>query len=190
MRILYVHGINRVAETYGEYFASQGHFFSLYEPNLAGGTSPLPAKLALMPGRLLDLRHVIGYLDSKSFDLVHIHWASYGILGLTSRIPFIVECHGTDVRYRLQNFFFRSLLNPVFRRAAAVLCITPDLLSVVQPIRSDTIFLPGPVKTELFTPLADNQRNASLPWTILLFTRLDPIKGPEIAIEGIERFSR
>lgn len=190
MRILYVHGINQVAETYGKYFASQGHSFSLYEPMLTGGNSPLPIKLALMPGRLFDLRHVVGNLDSKSFDLVHIHWASYGILGLMSRIPFIVECHGTDVRYRLQSSFFRFLLNPIFRRAAAVLCITPDLLPVVQSIRSDAIFLPGPVETKQFTPLTDNQRNTSRPWTILLFTRLDPIKGPEIAIEGIERFAQ
>lgn len=30
---------------------------------------------------------------------------------------------------------------------------------------------------------------ASRPWTILLFTRLDPIKGPDIAVEGIARFA-
>lgn len=190
MRILYIHGINQVAETYGKYLASRGHFFSLYEPKLSGGAGPLPIKLALMPGRLFDLRKVVGRLDAKSFDLVHIHWASYGILGLASRIPFIVECHGTDVRYRLQHPFFRSLLTSAFQRAAVVLCITPDLLPVVQSIRSDAIFLPGPVETQRFAPLTDNQRNPSLPWTILLFTRLDPIKGPEIAIEGIEQFTR
>jgi glycosyltransferase involved in cell wall biosynthesis len=190
MRILYVHGINQVAKTYGKYLANQGHIVSLYEPSLAGGNSPLPIKLALMPGRLFDLRNVVGQLDTKFFDLAHIHWASYGVLGLISRIPFIVECHGSDVRYRLQQPFLRSLLTPVLQRATAVLCITPDLLPVVQSVRPDALFLPGPLDTDQFAPLADNQGDRSDPWTVLLFTRLDPIKGPEIAVEGIERFTR
>ncbi len=187
MRILYVHGINQVAETYGKYFASHGHFFSLYEPKLTGGNSPLPIKLASMPGRLFDLRQVVGRLDAKFFDLVHIHWASYGILGLTSRIPFIVECHGSDVRTRLQHPFFRSILTPVFRKAAAILCITPDLLPAVQLVRPDAIFLPAPIDTKRFAPAQAMQlprlRN------ILLFTRLDPIKGVDVAVEGIKQFS-
>src|SRR5205814_10049809 len=62
----------------------------------------LPVKMAFMPWRVLDMRRVVGKLNRSHFDIVHIHWASYGVLGLASRIPYIVHCHGGDVRHRLQ----------------------------------------------------------------------------------------
>ena len=186
MRILYIYNINQVAQTYGDGLALDGYTVQIFEPSLAGGSASLAVKLSRMPGRLLDLRHVLGILNKEHFDLVHIHWASYGILGLTSKIPFIVECHGSDVRYRANTPFFRSVLTPVFRRAKAVLCITPDLLTPVRSIRSDALFFPGPVDTNRFVMV---ENRLSQPWTVLLFTRLDPIKGPEIASEGIARFA-
>lgn len=185
MRILYVHNINQVAEVHAHELTRRNHVVKIYEPNLTGGLASLPIKLAMMPGRVLSLRHIVGDLSPHLFDIVHIHWASYGILGLASRIPFIVECHGTDVRHRLKEPFFRSLLTAIFSRAASVICITPDLLPIVQSIRPDAIFFPAPIDTERFTPAEDKQ---SRPWTILLFARLDPEKGSEIAIEGILRF--
>ncbi len=186
MRILHVHPINQVAQNYMRGLAELGHTGTLYEPNLAGGGAVLPIKLAMMPGRIFDLRHIVRDLDSHQYDLAHIHWASYGILGLASRIPYIIQCHGTDVRERLNSPTFRFVLSPVLRRAAAVLCTTPDLMSVVRNLRPDALFLPGPVDISQFSPLQGG--NPPHPWTILLFTRLEPIKGVEVAIEGIERF--
>ena len=186
MRILYIYNINQVAETYANRLALDGHVVKVFEPNLAGGSASRAIKLAMMPGRILDLRRVLGDLNKDHFDLVHIHWASYGILGLISPIPFIIECHGSDVRYRTREPFFHAVLTPIFQKAKAVLCITPDLLSPVQSIRSDTLFFPGPVDTDRFAPLENEQTK---PWTVLLFTRLDPIKGPDIAATGIARFA-
>jgi len=186
MRVLYIYNINQVAEAYGNRLASHGYTVKIFEPSLAGGSASLPVKLSLMPSRLLDLRCVLDVLNKEHFDLVHIHWASYGILGLMSRIPFVIECHGSDVRYRAKELFFRSVLEPIFHSAKAVLCITPDLLPPVQSMRSDALFFPGPVDTDRFAPI---ESRAPQPWTILLFTRLDPIKGPDMAIEGIARFA-
>jgi glycosyltransferase involved in cell wall biosynthesis len=202
MRILYVHNINHVAQTHSNDLTRRGHSVEVYEPSLIGADAPLPIKLTLMPARILDLRHVIGRLNPDYFDLVHIHWASYGVLGLISQIPFIVECHGADVLFRLQqpSFvhglgadvlyrlkrpLFHPLLTSIFLRAAAVMCITPDLLPIVQSIRPDAIFFPAPIDTERFAPRRDIQPQ---PWTILLFARLDPDKGVDIATQGIERF--
>ncbi|HLW03723.1 MAG TPA: glycosyltransferase [Ktedonobacterales bacterium] len=132
MCILQVRDINQVAE---QYASARGHSAAVYEPSLAGGFAPLPIKLAMIPGRLFSLRRVVGRLDQAHFDLAHIHWASYGVLGLASRIPFVLQCHGSDVRARLETPFFRALLAPVFRRAGAVLCIIPDLLDVTRSLR-------------------------------------------------------
>ena len=125
-------------------------------------------------------------ITPHQYDLAHIHWASYGILGLAGRIPYVVQCRGTDVRERLNSPAFRLVLSPVLRRAAAVLCITPDLMSVVRCVRPDALFLPAPVDVSQFSPHQGGL--PPHPWTILLFTRLEPIKGVEVAIEGIVRF--
>ncbi len=185
MRILHVHNINQVASIYTSELAKRGHSVAVYEPSLKGGFAPLPVKLAFMPQRIFDLRHIIGSLNTNHYDIVHIHWASYGVLGLASRIPFVVQCHGDDVLVPT----FRPVLAPIFRRAAAVIGITPDLIPLIQAVRPDALFMPGPIDTELFAPLNNNEVATSRPWTILLFSRLDPKKGPEIAMKGIVRFA-
>jgi glycosyltransferase involved in cell wall biosynthesis len=190
MRILTVNNINQVAEICKRDLTRRGHSVTLYEPSLVGGLAPLPIKLAMMPGRILDMRHVAGNLNTDSFDIVHIHWASYGVLGLVGKIPFIVHCHGSDVRYRLQRPCFRLMLTTIFRRAAAVMCITPDLLPVVRSVRPDAIFFPAPIDTERFAPGVDNRQLLSQPWTILLFARLDVTKGVDISTQGIARFAQ
>jgi glycosyltransferase involved in cell wall biosynthesis len=151
-----------------------------------GDSAPIPIKLAKMPGRIFDLRHIVGNLSLNHFDLVHIHWANYGVLGFMSWIPFIIHCHGEDVLHPT----FRPILDPIFRRAAAVLAITPDLMPRVQSIRPDALFFPGPIDTDLFSPTEYSQTSRTLPWTILLFARLVPKKGLEIATKGIAQFAQ
>jgi glycosyltransferase involved in cell wall biosynthesis len=186
MRILHIETINHVASTYAPALDRRGHVSTIYKPSLRGAGRPLPIKLTMMPTRVLDLRHVLGKLNRDYFDVVHIHWASYGILGLASKVPVIVQCHGSDVRERLKAPLFRAMLAPVFRRAGAVLCITPDLLPIVKTLRSDAIFFPAAVDTERFSPENDTQTR---PWTILLLARLDPTKGTDIAMAGIQAFA-
>ena len=124
MRILQVHQINQVAYTYGEDLERRGHYVEVYEPSLVGGLAPLPVKMAFMPWRVLDMRHVVGKLNRSHFDIVHIHWASYGVLGLASRIPYIVHCHGGDVRHRLQH-----PLSRVMSELQAMSCARPVIAS-------------------------------------------------------------
>ncbi len=187
MRILYVHNMNQMAGTFGEDLTRRGHSVQVYEPRLASGFAPLPLNLALMPGRILEMRHSADKLNPSHFDLAHICWASYGVLGLVSRIPFIVHCRGTDVRERLQQPFFHLMFKPIFHRAAAVLCTTPDLLPILRPVCPDAQFFPLPVDTEQFAP---GKREQSRPWTVLLFARLDLNKGCDVAMEGIARFAQ
>lgn len=188
MRILHIHNINGVAETFSKELIQRGHCSSLYQPDLEGSDAAIFMKLAKMPRRLFSLRSGIKEIWSNTFDLVHIHWASYGLLGLTSNVPFIVECHGDDVRQRLRNPIFRIPLSTFLRRASAVLCITPDILPVVREVTPNAIFLPGPIDTELFAPRPNEQLDNVGSRTILLFTRLDSDKGCDIALQGIEQF--
>jgi len=189
MRILHVNNINQVARIYADELAIRGHTVAVYEPSLRGGFAPLPVKLTLMPERIFDLRRIVGSLNTSHYDIVHIHWASYGVLGLVSRLPFIVHCHGNDVRDRLKYPLYRQILITLLRRAAAVLCVTPDLLPYVRAIRPDAIFSPGPIDTEQFVPGQSGHHHLPDSWTIMLFARFDPEKGTETAIQGIVRFA-
>lgn len=190
MRILHIHNINRVAEAFNKELIQRGHCSSLYQPNLEGSGAALPMKIAKMPQRLFSLRDVVKELCSNKFDIVHIHWASYGLLGLVSNTPFIIECHGDDVRSRLRHPLFRVPLRAFLRKASAVLCITPDLLPVVQEVIPRALFFPGPIDTDVFAPELNEPLNDTRPCTILLFTRLDPVKGCDIAIQGIVQFAK
>lgn len=190
MRILYIHTINQMAKTYARDLELRGHEVTVFEPDVRGAGARLPLKLWLFPRRILSMRRVLRSLHPDYFDLVHIHWASYGIFGLFSKIPFIVHCHGSDVRTRLSHPFFRPLLSASLRQAAAVLCVTPDLLPVVRMVRPDASFSPGPIDTVAFAPIGEQDAAPAHPWTILLFSRLDPDKGSDIAVEGIARFQR
>ncbi len=197
MRILHVETINRVAHTYMRGLDRRGHISTVFEPSLAGASRPLPIKLAMMPSRLFDLRRVTSQLTPQHCDITHIHWATYGILGFTSRVPFIVHCHGKDVMpfdayakgdelaYHVKPHPLRPVLAQVFRRAAAVLVITPDLLTPARAIHADVVFFPGPVDTDTFSPLAES---VPRPFTVLLFSRLHPTKGCEMAMEAMVRF--
>ncbi len=189
MHILYINDVNGVAETFSEELIQRGHSTFLYKPNQDGGFASLPRKIVMIPKRLFDLRRAVKELRSSRFDLAHIHWASYSIVGLASRIPFIIECHGTDVRDRLKNPFFRVLLYFSFQRAAAVLCITPDILPIVQTIYPKARFFPGPIDTNFFVPQHECL-NTPRPWTILLFARLDRVKGCETTVQGIVSFTK
>ena len=187
MRILQVNHINQVAYIYGKDLSRRGHFVDVYEPDMIAGLAPLPVKLALMPRRLLDMRKVTGKLDKNYYDIVHIHWASYGVLGLMSKVPFVVHCHGDDILCPT----FPPILKPIFKRAAVVMGITPDLVPLIQSIRPDALFLPGPIDTDRYRPVTevDNEGGGERPWTILLFGRLVSKKGPEIATQGIAQFA-
>ena len=81
MRILHIHNINEVAEMFNKELIQRGYRSSLYQPDLEGSGAALPIKLAKMPQRLFSLQNVVKTIRSNKFDLVHIHWASYGLIG-------------------------------------------------------------------------------------------------------------
>ncbi|HEX9069598.1 MAG TPA: glycosyltransferase family 4 protein [Ktedonobacterales bacterium] len=197
MRILHVETLNQVAESYIRGLDRLGHTSTIFRPSLVGAGRPLPIKMALMPARVVDLGREARRLNAKHYDIMHINWATYGILGLASRVPFIVHCHGSDIRpyevypkgdelgYRTRPLRSQAILAHIFRRAAAVLVITPDLLPIARAMRPDAMFLPGPVDTHRFSPADDLTPH---PFTVLHFARLAPEKGNPVALEGMMRF--
>lgn len=185
MRITHVETINNVAHGYAAGLDHLGHTSTFYEPSLRGAGAPLSRKLAAMPARVLDLRRGVRMLTPAQCDIAHIHWASYGVVGMLGHVPFVVHCHGADVRRRAYDPRFRGMLRLIFSRAAAVLCITPDLSAPVRTLRPDALLVPAAIDTSAFVPAPMDQ---SAPWTVLLFARLDVLKGAPVAVRALEAF--
>lgn len=188
MRILQINPLpgNPIPLYYEAQLAARHHMIETYRPSTAGAGRPLPIKALLVPRRLLSMEQAVGKMSKRHFDVAHIHWASYSPLGLGSRIPYVIHCHGSDVRHRLRKPLYRAALGPGLDKAAAVFYATPDLAEPVRQARPDAIFMPVPIDVTRFTPEVTRPPR---PFTIMLFGRLEAGKGSRLAMEGIMRFA-
>lgn len=150
---------------------------------------PLPSRRGLIsrllrsPARLwpwLSLPYVV---KRDEFDILHLHFATVSPIGLLSQKPYVVHCHGTDIREGIHKWYRTAIISRSLKKAAAVLYSTPDLAAHVTPFRSDAQFLPNPVDTDRFTPTRSDQTDRL---KILLYSRPSEIKGTPMAVKGLE----
>ena len=101
MRFVQVNDIASVASELAVALRKRGHHVDLLYPKLHGaGLSPL-WKLAVAPLRSLDWLRLAWRLRQGHYDAVHIHYGYLGIVGLIARVPYVLHCHGDDVRETL-----------------------------------------------------------------------------------------
>jgi glycosyltransferase involved in cell wall biosynthesis len=100
------------------------------------------------PVRALDWLDIIRRVRAGKYDLAHIHYAYLGNLGWLGHIPYLLHCHGTDLRG--QTAFTRPLIRTALRHARHVFYATPDLWEYLRDIRPDAEFLPNPIDLERF----------------------------------------
>jgi glycosyltransferase involved in cell wall biosynthesis len=113
-------------------------------------------------------------------SVVHIHYATQGVIALAAGRPYVIHCHGSDVRGARPGSLRGRILAPILRRAALVLYATPDLAADVRRFRNDAVFLPNPIDTGAFTPGGAATRD------VLLATSLDQVKGSRQAIDALD----
>lgn len=153
-----------------------GHEAELYQPFTGGAGVSLPGKFGLMGSRLLEAFRLGAKVRRDEYDLIHIHYAYFGTLGILGRFPYILHCHGTDVRANLYSPVFSKITAMSLRRARRVYFSTPDLAEHVIRVRPEAHFLPNPVDTEAFSsndPPAVSHKGLK----VLIISRLEPIKG-------------
>jgi glycosyltransferase involved in cell wall biosynthesis len=183
MRILHIHDIAHVGETLVEGLRQLGHDAQLRQLNLAARHSSTLIKLLVSPLRLREMLRVNQEVRRDRYDIVHIHFAYLGWLGILGRYPYFLHCHGSDVRRDLKDWRRRWFIQKSIQQAKKVFFVTPDLAEIVQSIRPDAIYLPNPVRTDLFRP---HPRPTDNKIKILFISAFDPIKRPDIAITGVQ----
>lgn len=87
-------------------------------------------------------------------DIAHAHYCRYpAYAALLSRKPYIIHCHGTDIRHGM-NFWQRLSL----AKSRRVLLSTPDLLEILP----DAVWLPNPINLNHFKPSREHDGNKVL----------------------------
>lgn len=184
MRIAHVNDIAFVGSTLVREMRRLGHVADLIEPFRAGATLPYPWKAMTFPVRLAGLLAGGLVVRQGHYDVVHVHYARLGWLGPLSGRPYILHCHGTDVRGLAMGSSWARVVVPVLQRAVAVYYSTPDLAVDVVPFRPTATFLPNPIDTRIFAPDPSGPAPSR---DVLVGVRLDESKGIDAIIETIRR---
>ncbi len=90
----------------------------------------------------------------KASGLLHVNYALQDafITGLIHNRIDILHAHGSDVRYSMKTRRWGWMVKSNLIKAKKVLVSTPDIISVVKPIRNDVQYLPNPIDTDRFKP--------------------------------------
>lgn len=184
MRILHINNVANVGYTFVEGLKKLGHHAELRPLRLVAAKRSTFIKILVSPVRLQEMLGVNRQVKSNHYDIIHIHFAYLGVLGIVGRYPYFLHCHGSDVRIGLQDPIRRWPVIQSIKKAQTVLFVNPELASIVRPIRSDAVFLPNPIHTDLFYP---NYKSPNRPPRILIISLLSPLKGVDVAFKAVRQ---
>ncbi len=183
MRVAQVNDIAYVGSTLTRALRATGIDADLIEPRHPGAGWPYPWKLATFPVRLAALLGSAVRIRAGRYDVVHVHYARLGLLGALSGRPYVIHCHGSDIRGVRPRSVWGLAMRPFLAGAARVYFATPDLAPWVRAFRPDATFLPNPIEVPEFEALARNDLERR---DLLIGVRLDATKG----VDEIEQVVR
>jgi glycosyltransferase involved in cell wall biosynthesis len=183
MRIAEINDIASVASELADGLRARGHDVTVIRPRLLGGGLPWMVKPIVGPVRAVEWTQIIREIHAGKFDVVHIHYAYLGMVGVLGKFPYILHCHGSDVREVTP--FTRPMIERALEGAARVFYATPDLGEFVLSRRPDAEFLPNPVDSEQFAP----QSPASDHTGVYICCGLTDIKGAPRLLTACRRLA-
>lgn len=184
MRIAEINDVASVASEITSGLVRRGHEVELIHPRLYGAHLPDAIKPVVAPARLYDWANIVRRVRGRRFDLLHIHYAYLGMVGVLARKPYLLHCHGGDV-WGLTPFT-RPLAARALRSAAHVFYSTPNLAPYTHRYRPDAEFLPNPIDTALFAPTSA----AGTQGGVYICCALDDFKGGRVLLEACRELCR
>ncbi len=183
MRIAEINDIASVASDLAKGLRDRGHDVTVIRPRLFGGGLPWMVKPVVGPVRGVEWAQIIRKVREGNFDIVHIHYAYLGMMGVLGKFPYMLHCHGSDVREITP--FTRPMIQRALRNAEKVYYATPDLAAYVLARRPDAEFLPNPVDAELFRPIEPAGGRDS----VFICCSLSDIKGAPRILDACRRLA-
>lgn len=184
MRIAEINDIASVASGLADGLTARGHEVRVMRPRLVGSSLPWMVKPVVGPVRAVEWAQIIREVHSGNYDLVHIHYAYLGMLGVLGKFPYMLHCHGSDVREITP--FTRPMIERALRAADKVYYATPDLASYVLARRPEAQFLPNPVDSGQFRPTSP----ASESKRVYICCGLTDIKGAPRLLDACRRLAK
>ena len=178
------HGVEIMRARYGpDALERVGYTGALREPMRA----TLLAPLMLPP--FIGTLWAVAAREARAFrpDIVHAHWwIPGGWIASRLRLPFIVTCHGTDVRL-LEKPLWRALGGRVMRRAGAITTasdfLARDIARFLPDVASRISVTTMPMDIELFATGAGATK--ATPPRVLYAGNLIASKGVDVLIDAI-----
>jgi glycosyltransferase involved in cell wall biosynthesis len=185
-RIALVHDVAGIAEVQAQLLRTAGHEVDEIALPVIGATWRWPTKAVALPIRLAAYLPAAMRLRRGKYDVVHVHWLTHGIVGVLARRPFFAQAHGSDLHLNLNNPVYRLVTRRVLRSATKVFYVTPNLRTFLKEVDGKLLYLPNPV----------DMRGVGQPYPpptqvskVVVFTRLDPVKGVDRIFPAVERLS-
>jgi glycosyltransferase involved in cell wall biosynthesis len=186
-RIALVHDIAGVAEIQAGILRRGGHEVDhIRLPDFGAGWSWL-AKAVTLPLRLLLYLPSILLLRRGNYDVIHIHWVPRGIVGLLVGKPFLIKAHGSDLHQQIHTPGLFALNRRVLRHASIIFYVTPNLASLIRKFEPKIRYLPNPVNV---TSLGNTPKPPQRVHRVVIFSRLDPVKGVDRVFPAVEQLAR
>ncbi len=165
-----------------------------YTGNLHGSTLRSPLAVLAFPAFLLALRHAV-HSAMRRFQpaVVHAHWwMPAGWFVSREAAPYVVTCHGSDVRLLERGPIVRRIALPVFRRAAGITAVSRflagDIRRLLPGLDTDVHVVPMPVDVDAFA--AGRRVPKHQPPRILYAGNLVASKGVDVLIAAAAELAR
>jgi glycosyltransferase involved in cell wall biosynthesis len=165
-----------------------------YTGGLHQGTLRSPGAALAFPAFLLAFgRAVRRELRQFTPDIIHAHWwIPSGWFVSRSSVPYLVTCHGSDVRLLERGALIRKMAQRVLGRAAQVTTVSgflaTDLRQLLPELTSEVVVTPMPVDAAKFE--AGEREPKVVPPRILYAGNLLPTKGVDLLLRAGAILSR
>jgi len=185
-RIALVHDVAGVAATQAEILRAAGHDVDHIRMPDFGNRWGWFAKALTLPVRLLLYLPAVLNLRRAGYDVIHIHWVPRGIVGLLSGKPFLIQAHGSDLHVEINTPGLFRLNRRVLEQARTIFYVTPNLEPYIHRFDGKLCYLPNPINLRA---LGDSPRAPKRVRSIVIFMRLDPVKGVHRVFPAVRRLA-